>query len=95
MDTTKLPVYLCMGSACHQQGVYSVLPLLEQLIQESPVNERVVLKGHLCLGPCSDGICVRVGEKQDVLLKVNPSNVESKFKENILPLIQKMLKEKT
>jgi NADH:ubiquinone oxidoreductase subunit E len=41
----KENLFLCMGSACHQMGVYDVLPRLQELIKDHDLTDAVELKG--------------------------------------------------
>lgn len=50
---------LCMGSACHQLGVYEVLPKLQSLMQEYQLEDQVVLKGSILQ---ADSILFLVGQ---------------------------------
>jgi NADH:ubiquinone oxidoreductase subunit E len=86
---TKENLFLCMGSACHQLGVYDVLPKLQELIAEYELEEVIELKGSFCLETCSNGIVMKFQDNH--FLSITPQNVESKFKEEILPSIQKNL----
>ena len=79
-------IYICMGSACHQLGVMQVLPLLETLIQENDLQERLELKGAFCLGGCGRGIVLKIDDQE--ISGVNPKNLRRKFLTEILPLIQ-------
>lgn len=83
---TKENLYLCMGSACHQLGVYEVLPKIQALISEYNLEERVELKGSFCLETCSSGIVMKFKDK--FFISINASNVEQKFKQEILPCIK-------
>lgn len=82
----KQNLYLCMGSACHQLGVYEVLPKLQSMIGEYHLEEKVELKGSFCLDTCSDGIVMKFRDK--VFTKISPENIEQKFIQEILPTIQ-------
>lgn len=82
---TKENLYLCMGSACHQLGVYEVLPQLQELIVRYELQDKIELKGSFCLETCSVGIVMKFKEK--VFTQINPENIESKFSEEILPSI--------
>lgn len=83
----KENLFLCMGSACHQLGVYEVLPRLQALIQEHQLTDQIELKGSFCLEVCSYGIVMKF---QDLsFVSISPQNVETKFLEEILPAIQK------
>ncbi|MFB2983160.1 (2Fe-2S) ferredoxin domain-containing protein [Microseira sp. BLCC-F43] len=81
----KENLYLCMGSACHQLGVYEVLPKLQSMMIQYQLEDKVELKGSFCLETCSDGIVMKYKDK--VFSKISPENVEQKFKDEILPNI--------
>ncbi|WP_017659308.1 (2Fe-2S) ferredoxin domain-containing protein [Baaleninema simplex] len=83
---SKENLYLCMGSACHQLGVYEVLPKLQSLISEYDLEEKVELKGSFCLETCSYGIVMKF--KDQHFININPQNIEDKFLQEILPAIQ-------
>lgn len=82
---TKENLYLCMGSACHQLGVYEVLPKLQELITQYELEDKIELKGSFCLETCSVGIVMKFKEK--VFTQINPENIETKFSDEILPSI--------
>lgn len=75
-----------MGSACHQYGVYKLLPTLQKLLAEYDLNETVEIRGAFCLGPCVNGIVLKAGERE--FLNINPQNVEHRFEAEILPYLQ-------
>lgn len=75
-----------MGSACHQYGVYQVLPALQSLLEANGVGDLVDVRGAFCLGPCMNGIVIAVGERQ--FLNIHPQNLEQRFAHEILPFIQ-------
>jgi NADH:ubiquinone oxidoreductase subunit E len=89
---SKENLYLCMGSACHQMGVYEVLPQLQALMQEYDLEDTVELKGSFCLETCSCGIVMKFRDQH--FISINPQNIEEKFIGEILPLIQDTLLEK-
>lgn len=82
----KITLYLCMGSACHQLGVYRVLPVLQRLMAEHGIDTEVELKGAFCLDNCMHGIVVKIGE--DTVTDITPENVEIKFTREILPFLK-------
>lgn len=82
----KENLYLCMGSACHQLGVYEVLPKLQSMIAEYQLTEIIELKGSFCLETCSDGIVMKFRDR--IFTKISPENIEQKFTEEILPNIR-------
>ncbi|MBE7383598.1 MAG: (2Fe-2S) ferredoxin domain-containing protein [Leptolyngbya sp. SIO1E4] len=85
----KENLFLCMGSACHQLGVYDVLPKLQELIVEHDLGDEIELKGSFCLETCSRGIAMKFQDTH--FSNISPQNVEIKFKEEILPVIQAVL----
>ena len=87
LETEKSCLYLCMGSACHQLGVYQVLPILQKLLIQHHVNISVELKGAFCLGPCSEGIVLKYNDK--LFTFIRPQNIEEKFVNEILPYLLK------
>lgn len=58
----KITIELCMGSSCFARGNAQTLTLLESYIAEKNLADRVELVGHLCLGACSIGPNVKIGE---------------------------------
>jgi NADH:ubiquinone oxidoreductase subunit E len=82
----KVVLYLCMGSACHQRGVYQVLPALQKLMGEHSPDTEVELKGAFCLENCMRGIVIKVGE--ETITDITPENLETKFAGEILPVLK-------
>jgi hypothetical protein len=82
----KENLFLCMGSACHQLGVYDVLPKLQALIQTHGLMDQVELKGSFCLETCSHGIVMKFHDT--CFTNISPQNVEVIFETQILPAIQ-------
>ncbi|MGF1498301.1 MAG: (2Fe-2S) ferredoxin domain-containing protein [Elainellaceae cyanobacterium] len=82
----KENLFLCMGSACHQLGVYEVLPRLQELIKVHNLEDAVELKGSFCLEACSHGIVMKFHDQH--FINISPQNVETTFVEEILPAIR-------
>ena len=51
-----------MGSSCFARGNSQTLAALESYLQHSGLEDQVELVGHLCMGTCSKGPNVRIGE---------------------------------
>jgi NADH:ubiquinone oxidoreductase subunit E len=85
----KENLFLCMGSACHQLGVYEVLPKLQMLIQTHKLEDILELKGSFCLETCSHGIVMKF--KDQHFLNISSQNIEEKFTQEILPVIKAKL----
>lgn len=83
---TDRDLFLCMGSACHQLGVYEVLPRLQALIEAYQLEDCVTLKGSFCLEICSHGITMKFRDCH--IQDISPQNVDEKFAAEILPLIR-------
>lgn len=83
---SKENLFLCMGSACHQLGVYEVLPKLQALIGKYNLHSKIELKGSFCLETCSYGIVMKYKDLR--FINISPQNVEDKFLKEILPNIQ-------
>lgn len=86
MSATKT-LFICMGSACHQIGVYEVIKVLQQLIVEFSLTENLELKGAFCLGACAKGIVLKIDDH--LITEVNQKNVRSKFLNEVVPMVQK------
>jgi NADH:ubiquinone oxidoreductase subunit E len=86
---SKANLFLCMGSACHQLGVYEVLPKLQSLIHDYDLESTVELKGSFCLEACSHGIVMKFGDR--AFIDISPANIETIFVNDILPEIQNSL----
>lgn len=82
----KENLFLCMGSACHQMGVYEVLPQLQELIKTHELEDIIELKGSFCLETCSHGIVMKFSDQ--TFLDISPQNVEAIFVREILPVIR-------
>ena len=63
-EKEKLVVELCMGSSCFARGNSGILMGLEQYIEENGLSDKVELEGHLCLGKCSTGPHMRIGNRE-------------------------------
>ncbi len=74
-------INVCIGSACHLKGSYHVISELQGLIEQSNVGEEVELSGVFCLGHCTNGVSVKVGEE---IFSVNAENVAEFFEKQVL-----------
>ena len=77
-----LEVYICVGSSCHLKGSYRVIKTFTELIKKNHLEDKVELKASFCLGHCTKGVSVKVGEEfiEDLTL----ANIEEKFNEYVL-----------
>ncbi|MGC9771982.1 Thioredoxin-like [2Fe-2S] ferredoxin [Fervidobacterium changbaicum] len=76
-------VYVCLGSSCHLKGAYKVVEKLRDLF----ADENIEMRGSLCMGNCSKGVNVKVGD--EIFENISESNVEElvgKIKESLVSL---------
>ncbi len=76
-----LTIHICIGSACHLKGSYSVITLLQDLVKSHKLDNQVEIKGAFCLGRCTEAVSVQFEQK---IYSVNPDNAESFFQNHIL-----------
>ena len=77
-----MDIYICIGSSCHLKGSRSVIEKMEERIRREHLEDRVNIRGSFCMGNCTDGVCVRVGEK--TVTGVNAENFDEKSETEIL-----------
>ncbi len=78
-----LQIKVCIGSSCHLKGSYDVIRSLQATIAHHGLQEQVELQAGFCLGQCTHGVVVQVGEQK--ILGVLPEQVEGLFAEYVLP----------
>ena len=76
-----LVVSVCVGSSCHLKGSYEIIKTFESLIEAQKLEKWVELKAAFCLGHCTSGVSVKVGE--DYLENVTPSNADEMFRGHV------------
>ncbi len=87
----KENLFICMGSACHQLGVFEVLPQIQSQLAQYQLESKVELKGAFCLNSCEDGVVIKL--RDQLFGNIKPDNVERKFREEIFPYIEQITKE--
>jgi NADH:ubiquinone oxidoreductase subunit E len=73
-----------VGSACHLKGSYDVISILQEMIKEKKLQDKVTVKAALCLNKCT----------QAVSLKVDQEEVISVSKDTIRSVFEKLIAEK-
>ncbi|NFJ31171.1 (2Fe-2S) ferredoxin domain-containing protein [Clostridium botulinum] len=76
-----LLINICVGSACHLEGSYKVITLLQNFIGKNNLKDKVEIKGSFCLGYCTEGVSVKI---EDKIYSVNEENVEEFFNNVVL-----------
>lgn len=73
-------ISVCIGSACHVNGSYKVIQVMNRLIADKNLKDKVELVGSFCMGKCTEGVAVKYDEK---IFSVSLENVEEVFEEII------------
>ena len=79
-----MKITVCIGSSCHIKGSRQVVELLQYLIRENELGDKVELGGTFCMGRCQEGVCVTVDGD---FFSVTPDTVAPFFAENVLPRV--------
>ncbi|WP_352420809.1 (2Fe-2S) ferredoxin domain-containing protein [Proteiniborus sp.] len=74
-------INVCIGSACHLKGAYSVIKELQQIIDKKQLSDKITVKAAFCLGECTKAVSVRVDE--DKVISVEEGAVREFFEKHI------------
>lgn len=84
-----MDIRVCIGSSCHLKGARDIINRLNYLLSINKLENLVELKGSFCMGDC---ICKGVSVKcNDVVYSVMSEDVDTFFKEVIIPSIPKAI----
>ena len=62
-EPAKITIEICMGSSCFARGNESNLMQIENYIASHKLEDRIELKGSLCMGQCNSGPSLRINDK--------------------------------
>lgn len=80
-------ISVCIGSACHLKGSYTIINLLKEAVVRNGLGDKVEVSAAFCLGQCSsEGVSVRFGD--DVITGISPENFEQVFAERVLNAVE-------
>lgn len=79
-------VSICVGSSCHLKGSYQIIKIFEELIREKKLEDKIELKASFCLGRCTNGVSVNVGDEP--LEGVTGLNAREMFEEHIYKKVE-------
>lgn len=84
-----LDIYVCVGSSCHLKGSYQIINCFQRLIKENCLEKKATLKASFCMGKCTTGVCVKIGDVfyGDVAIV----NAESFFHEKVINQLEAVL----
>ncbi|MFL0268611.1 (2Fe-2S) ferredoxin domain-containing protein [Candidatus Clostridium radicumherbarum] len=80
-----MTITVCIGSSCHLKGSYDIVHMLQKLISEHNLENKVEIKASFCLGDCKNGVCVKVDESP--IISVKKENVNDFFNDYIVKSI--------
>lgn len=78
-------ITICVGSSCSVRGSDELAAALEQLIAKEDLSAQIELVGSFCMNDCSNGISVKVMDRQ--YHQVQPHDAEAFFYQEVMPLI--------
>ena len=76
-----MKITICVGSSCHLRGSHRVAEQLQSLISQNGLKDDIEVVGAFCLGRCSNGVSVKIGDKDYSLL---PENAAAFFEREVL-----------
>jgi len=74
-----------MGSACYLRGSKEIVEILKDEIAKNKLEAQIHLKGSFCLGPCNQGVVVKIENK--FFKNLSPENTPAIFEHEILPFM--------
>ena len=77
-----LNINICVGSSCHLKGAPKIVYLFREAIAEHNLQDKVKLGASFCLGRCSEGVCVSIGD--DIVVNVSLENFDEIFEKHVL-----------
>lgn len=57
-------IEVCIGSSCFVKGSNEVVAFLKNYIIEHQLEDKILLKGAFCMGMCTQGLGIRINDKQ-------------------------------
>jgi NADH:ubiquinone oxidoreductase subunit E len=81
-----LTITICVGSSCYLRGSDELASALEGFIEREALQEELQLAGSFCMGECSTGISIKIGERQ--YREIRPQDAEPFFYGEILPKVK-------
>jgi len=60
-------IHICLGSSCFSRGNKDVVAYIKEYLKKNHLEDKVVFKGARCMGNCSKGPNMKIGE--DILIE--------------------------
>ena len=67
------------------KGAPKIVEVLKNNLERYDLEDFVELSGAFCLGPCLEGVVVRLEDK--LFKRLNPENIQEKFEKEIYPAV--------
>lgn len=77
-----MEIKVCVGSSCHLRGSYDIINLMKEAISTNNLDAEVVLGAAFCLGKCTSGVTVKIGD--EVVTGVSKENFNEIFNKYVL-----------
>jgi NADH:ubiquinone oxidoreductase subunit E len=55
-------IHICLGSSCFSRGNKDVVAYIKEYLKKNHLEDKVVFKGARCMGNCSRGPNMKIGE---------------------------------
>ena len=78
-----LTIVVCVGSACHIRGSYSIINKLQELIAARGLEDKVEVKAAFCLGHCTGAVSVKF-ENEDEIFSLELKDTPAFFEKEVL-----------
>ena len=76
-------IQVCVGSSCHLKGSPEIVELLQNVIGENNLGDRITLVGSFCIGKCNRiGVTVQVDD--EIHTGITRENFREFFKEQVM-----------
>ncbi len=56
-------IHICLGSSCFSRGNKDVVAFIKEYLKKNHLEDKVIFKGARCMGKCSNGPNMRIGDK--------------------------------
>lgn len=76
-----MKITVCIGSSCHIKGSRKIAEMIQQLIDDNNLADKIELCGTFCMENCQNGVSVTLDEK---LYSLTPDTTDDFFKNEIL-----------
>ncbi len=81
-----MTVQICIGSACHLKGSYTVIETFKTLLAQARLEDQVTLKSSFCMGACAGNVSVKIDDSPPQ--SVAPEDAQTFFTTCILQALQ-------